>query len=424
MPQVSAVGIRVVGAGLGANGSELRAFNEHPGTAVALAIQPPAGTGIVGIEDRGSKLDAFTDDKGQSLLEEGRIGPFPKIAEDGSSALVEVEVQARPSAGAATVTAQGSVSMSLSSGSKPTRVPNVKLEPKAVMKVGTATITINDAKADDDSTHLTLGLTRAVMTTIRTIKFFDAKGAAIESQRNSSGYMNNQAEMEYSVKTKDKVVAVEFDIWQNLRTVSVPFNVTAGLGLAPGGRPAPATDASSGGRSEMRAAPAANRPPPVITAADGAASVEAVVKQMQSAVVAKKPAALLSVIYPDDRSQYTQMVAMALAFQPLSKMDDPKAAEKVQKDVDDLLAKHKIKAPLSRDPDELLKDTDQTAFLTDAMTYFRSTVKKGDDPASSFPVPPGKPQEVKITGDSAVAQMDGKDVKFTRIGTKWFIRLE
>src|SRR5262245_6669005 len=42
-PQVSVAGLKVVGAGLGANGSELHAFNERPGTTVALAIQAPAG---------------------------------------------------------------------------------------------------------------------------------------------------------------------------------------------------------------------------------------------------------------------------------------------------------------------------------------------------------------------------------------------
>jgi len=38
LPQVSAVAVRVVGPGLGANGSELRPFNESPGTVVVLAV--------------------------------------------------------------------------------------------------------------------------------------------------------------------------------------------------------------------------------------------------------------------------------------------------------------------------------------------------------------------------------------------------
>src|SRR5213083_2692975 len=77
-PKVSVAGIRVIGGGLGANGSELHAFGEqHPGIAVGLAIQAPEGSGIVEIDDHASRVDAFTDSKGRSLLEEGRFGPFP-----------------------------------------------------------------------------------------------------------------------------------------------------------------------------------------------------------------------------------------------------------------------------------------------------------------------------------------------------------
>jgi hypothetical protein len=288
--------------------------------------------------------------------------------------------------------------------------------------VGTATITITDAKADEESTKLTLALTRTMLNTIRSVRFFDAKGGAVESRRIGSGYMNEQAELEFDVKTKDKIVAVEFDVWQNLRTVKVPFNVQAGLGLAPGGRSP--SETTSSGAGEGRGTPAANRPPPTITAGDGAASVEAVVKQMQTAVVAKKAGDLLAVIHPDERGAYGQTVAMVLAFQPMAHMSDQKAAEKTQKDVDELLAKHKIKPPLSRDAEDIFKNTDLPAFLTDAMTYLRSQAKKGEDPIATFPVPSGKPQNVKITGDTAVAEMDGKEIKFAKIGGKWFIRIE
>ena len=421
-PQVSVVGIRVVGVGLGANGSELRAFNERPGTAIAIAIQAPTGTGIVGIDDHASKLDAFSDDKGQSLLEEGRIGPFPKVAEDGSSALVEVEVQARPSSGAVSVTAQGSVTMTLANGSKPQRIANVRLEATRTLKLGNATITITEAKADDESTQLTFGLARSVLTTLRGVRFLDAKNEAIESHRRGSGYINEKAELEYELKTKDKVVSVEFDVWQSLRSAKVPFNVQAGLGFAPGGRPAAAAAASGAASGQGRGEPPADKPPPTITAADGAESVDAVVKRMQTAAAAQKPADILSVIYPDDRVAYARVVGMVLAFLPMSHMDDAKAGEKLQKDLDDLFARNKLKMPLSRD--DVFKDVDLPAFLADAMKVFKSQVKKGDDPAGDFPVPKGRPQSVKITGDSAVAQLEGKDVKFTKIGTKWFIRLE
>lgn len=52
-PRIMVAGIRVVAPGLGANGSELHAFNDQPGTALALAIVASPNTGIVDVDPRG-----------------------------------------------------------------------------------------------------------------------------------------------------------------------------------------------------------------------------------------------------------------------------------------------------------------------------------------------------------------------------------
>src|SRR6185503_16696406 len=157
------------------------------------------------------------------------------------------------------------------------------------------------------------------------VRFLDAKNAPIESRRSGSGYMNEKASLDYEVKTKDKIVTIEFELWQNPRVIKVPFNVQAGLGLAAGGR-------SSGSDEAKADAPADKKvekpqgPPPVITAGGGA-SPDAVVKQMQAAALAGKGAQVLSVIYPTDRPTYGQGVAMALAFLPMGSMDKPAEGE-------------------------------------------------------------------------------------------------
>src|SRR5207248_2454981 len=120
-----------------------------------------------------------------------RFGSFPKITEDRMAALVEVEMRGRPAPGAAAINVQGSVALTLASGSTPTRIPNVRLEPSRTMKLGTATITLKTVTVGDESTELTLALSRAVMNTVQTVKFYDAKGEVIESRRTSSGYMND-----------------------------------------------------------------------------------------------------------------------------------------------------------------------------------------------------------------------------------------
>jgi hypothetical protein len=422
-PQVSPIAVRVVGPGLGANGSELRPFNESPGTVVVLAVQASKGSGIVEIDSRGSKVDSFADDKGQSLLEEGRIGSFPKVAEDGSVAMVEVEVRARPSTGSAAVTAQGTLAIMLAAGSKPTRAAAVKLESGQTFKVGTATLTVSEAKVEEESTRITFGLTRTMLTTIKEIRFLDAKGAPIEARRAGSGYMNEKANLDYEAKTKDKSVTIEFEMWQNPRVVKVPFNVQVGLGVAAGPRSSGSGDAQSAPKSEPPAKVAkAPGPPPVITAGDGAASVEAVVTQMQTAAKAGKGAQLLGVIYPTDRQTYGQGVLMAMAFLPMSAMDNAAASEKLQKELDAFFAKHKLKPPFMREPDELFKGVDLPAFISESMLFLKSHAKKGEDPG--LPIPTGKAEDVKITGDEATAMLNGKEAKFARISGKWFIRLE
>lgn len=425
-PQVSAVGIRVVGPGLGANGSELRPFNESPGTVIVLAIQPARGNGIVDIDDHASKLDAFSDDKGQNLLEEGRVGPFPKVAEDGSAAIVEVQVRARPAAGAASVSVQGVIGMTVANGSKPVRATGVRLETGQTFKVGTTMIAISEAKVEEESTKLNFGLPRSVLNTIREVRFFDTKNVPIESRRTGSGYFNEKANLEYDAKTKDKAVTVELELWQNPRTIKVPFNVQVGLGVAAGGgRSAGTGDAPATPKSDApEKVEKAPGPPPVVSATEGAASVEAVIKQMQTSALAGKGAQVLSVIYPTERAAFGQGMAMVLAFLPMASMDNPKAGEAVQKDLDALFNKHKLKPPFSREPADLFKDVDLPAFVSEGMLFLKSHAKKGDDPAAMLPVPSGRPENVKITGDTAVASLSGKDVKFAKISGRWFIRLE
>lgn len=427
-PQISAVGLRIVGLGLGASGSELKPFNESPGTTVALAIVAPKGIGIVDIDDHGSKLDAFTDDKGQSLLEEGRIGPFPHITEDGSAALAEVEVRARPSAGATSVSVQGTITMTLAGGTKPFKAANVKLDANQTFKIGTTTLTISDPKVQEDRTEFTVNLPRALLTSIREIHFYNAKNEPIEATRRGSGYFNEKAELELAAKTTDKAITIEFEIWQNLKTAKYPFNVQAGLGIAAGGASGGTSDGSAaGGGDKPGPAPKAEAkkpegPPPTVSASEGADSVDAVVKQMQTAAAAGKGAQVLSVIYPTERGDYAQGVAMALAFLPMASMDDQKAAEAMTKELDAFFDKHKIKPPFNKEPDELFKGVDMNAFVSDAFAFIKTHTKKGEKPM--LPVPDGKVEDVKITGDAATATLNGKDQNFSKISGRWFIRLK
>jgi len=115
---------------------------------------------------------------------------------------------------------------------------------------------------------------------------------------------------------------------------------------------------------------------------------------------------------------------MAMAFMPMGLMSDEKAMEATQKELDAFFNKHKLKPPFAREPDDLFKGVDLNAYVSEALGFMKSHVKKGEKPEEALPVPQGKPADVKIDGDKATASLNGKEINFARISNRWFIRLQ
>jgi hypothetical protein len=90
---------------------------------------------------------------------------------------------------------------------------------------------VTDVETQGEDLTFTFNLPRQVMTGIRNVVFLDAKGQPVEGRRTSSGYMNDAAQLGFSVKTAARALTVEFEAWQGSRTVKVPFKVRAGLGV-------------------------------------------------------------------------------------------------------------------------------------------------------------------------------------------------
>jgi hypothetical protein len=229
-PEIAVVGVRVVGAGLGKNREEIRPFNEQPGVAVALAIKMPAGQGIVELDEDDCVLTSVTDDAGTDLGEHARYGSFPKTSEDGSVGLIEIESRLRPAATASAVLAEGELVFNASSGSKPTRIANVRLEKGRTFKLGATTITLAEVTPGEEAS-IELALPRSVLYSIRDVKFLDANGKPLEASRTSRGYMNDDASIGYRITGAGAAVTMEFDVWQNLQQRKVPFKIKAGLAL-------------------------------------------------------------------------------------------------------------------------------------------------------------------------------------------------
>jgi hypothetical protein len=180
---------------------------------------------------RSSIIDTVSDDKGTNLLEDASFGSFPEVVKDGSAGLIELKLGARPGPGASAVAAEGSLNVTTATGTRPVKAASVALVEGKTFKVGTIPITVGKVEASEDSISVTFNLPRAALKTIKAMKFLDAKGGEIESDRRGSGYFNETGELDYQLKTTSKTVTVSCDVWQGLKSDKLPFKVTAGLGL-------------------------------------------------------------------------------------------------------------------------------------------------------------------------------------------------
>jgi len=228
-PEVAVGGVQVVRVAVADNDFSAKPFHEDNGTTIVLWVKMPAGQGLIELDDDESVLSSVSDDKGSSLG--GKFGSFPDEFKDGTGGIMKIQSSGFAAPGSTAITAEGSIAMTFATGTRKTRVAKVQVQDNAKFMFGKTPIVMSEVKAESDSQSFTLKLPRSLMNEIKNLVFLDAKGVPIESDRNSSGYMNDNAEIGYTVKTTAKVLTLEFENWTGLKTVKVPFKVKAGLGL-------------------------------------------------------------------------------------------------------------------------------------------------------------------------------------------------
>lgn len=228
-PEVVVGGVQVVKVVVPGNDFSSKPFNEDNGTKIVLWIKMPAGQGLIEIDEDASLLQSVTDDKGSNLG--GKFESFPDEFKDGSGGIIEIESTGFASPTATALLAEGTLALSVATSTRKTRVPNVRLVNDAAFTFEKTKMTISDVETQGETLKFSIKLPRQVMTALKGVAFFDAKGQPLEGDTAGSGYMNDAAEMSFSVKTTARAVTIEFDAWQGLRTIKVPFKVRAGLGI-------------------------------------------------------------------------------------------------------------------------------------------------------------------------------------------------
>jgi hypothetical protein len=213
------------------------------GTALALLVE--SATSMIKFDEEASKIDSFTDDKGNDLLVKAKgsfqnvgFGSFPKISEDGRSALLEISGGGVPAPGSSTVNAKGTLVFQMASQKKAIKSAPFELKKGTPVKVGDIELKVQSAgkpSFGEDALEVEFQTGDKAVTMLAGVKFYDAAGKELESQgagSSSMGFGNKYTYgRSYSLKeaVKGKVV-LEFEVWTDLKEAKLPFSIAAGVG--------------------------------------------------------------------------------------------------------------------------------------------------------------------------------------------------
>lgn len=246
---VSVAGVQVVGKGYTSDSEEkkmqadLRAFNWHSGTRIALLVTSK-DKAIVNVDKDGSQVTALADEKGTDFTKAkgkfGRSGAkfgFPDFSDDQKAMMVDVESAGIPAKGTKELRLKGELAISMASKSELKKSEAVELKKGAKVVVGEHTFEVTEAgKPDWGEDPLSVAFKSSVShKDFKEVIFYDADGNVIESRRSSSGSMGMFGKKTYTVtfnlkKKVDKII-LGLDEWSDLEVVKVPLDLKIGTGL-------------------------------------------------------------------------------------------------------------------------------------------------------------------------------------------------
>lgn len=232
-PVVHLAGLRIVGPGYGLNGTELQAFYQKSGTTIALVVEAPKNRKIVDIDDDKCSMTEFTDDAGNNLLDGIDWSGFPKISDDGLLALVEVSSRTRPSMGAVRIHARGTVYMRVAASDVSEKIDHLKLQVGQTAQIYGETVKVMKVEAENDGLTLVIQISRNLKDNMKDIRFYTVGGDPVEILGRGSFTFGNAAQMEYNLDQKSipEALKVEIDVWKELETLNLPFDIKSGVGF-------------------------------------------------------------------------------------------------------------------------------------------------------------------------------------------------
>lgn len=238
-------GLRIIQQGYGEDRSSgVSPFNRPPGTTIALLLYRQAGN-IIEFDRDASTLDNFTDDLGTNLLEKGEnkwsrsgFSHVAKISDDGKAAMVEVSAASVPAGGAKYLQTAGTLNVVTARGQKSVEAGKVTFEEGETFNVRGAEISVVSAKPSqrDDGTFKVTFQTTDNVDAIAGLKFA-RDGDSVKARRTLTrrwGMGGNTVTIQwrYSFERVIEAGNIAADVWVDLQTHDVPFDVEVDLGLS------------------------------------------------------------------------------------------------------------------------------------------------------------------------------------------------
>jgi hypothetical protein len=232
--EVKVGGLQIVGPGFGKDGSELTAFNSfNPGTSFYLVIDAGSPGQVVEVLEDDCTITSMSDDTGKNLLEGVDWGSFPDVSEDKRYGGIDLTTNGRPAAGATKIMVVGTFAYQTSEGSDLHKIKKFGLTQGTEISWKTGKATVGDVVESEwsEGLEVNLEMTSALRDQIKEVRFYDASGAEIETSGTGYMVMGNEATLSYSLERKSTEVSMEIETWKGLKAVTVPFELTVGLGI-------------------------------------------------------------------------------------------------------------------------------------------------------------------------------------------------
>jgi hypothetical protein len=212
-------------------------FTFESGTKVKLLISSPSG-GLVSCDEDASTVTVLKDDKGTDLLAKGKgspsspLSPFSRISDDHKFLEIEARAEKIPLKGSSTLFLAGVLSVQLAHAQNTISRP-LKLVNGASATFGTLTFTVDKVgkpEWGDDPMAFTVKI-KGDVAQVATIVFTKADGSPIEVTHSSSFHGGPISEWTYNMKETADSLTMTTTLWNDLKKVEVPFDLTIDVGL-------------------------------------------------------------------------------------------------------------------------------------------------------------------------------------------------